>query len=195
MRISGNPAPESRFDRIPANHMVKGLFFTRLLDLVGDRLKTKSIPMLERPLLRRYLPFADYPQVDYSRLTVACAGELYPELPLREAMRRVARDDFQVYFSSRLGAVMLALLGDVRSSLLRFPDMFRTVLKGGRFSARELSDTAIELRLEDFYGWVDCYPVGTVEGLVLHHGAPVDIEVEISDDVLSATYVVHLPPR
>ena len=141
------------------------------------------------------MPFADYPQVDYSRLTVACARELYPQLPLREGLRRVARDDFHVYFTSRLGLVMLALLGDVRSSLLRFPDMFRTVLKGGRFFARELSDTEIELRLEDFYGWVDCYPLGSVEGLVLHHGAPVDIEVEDSDNQLSATYLVHLPPR
>ena len=39
----------------------------------------------------RYVPFTDYPQADYIRVSVAAAQKLHPTRSLREALRRLGR--------------------------------------------------------------------------------------------------------
>jgi uncharacterized protein (TIGR02265 family) len=115
-------------------------------------------------------------------MTLAVCTRLHPTLPLREAARRVARADLATFARSTLGRVMLSMVGDAQDALLAFPAMHRQVLHGGSVVAERAGDRHVRLRYRDFYGWLDCYAVGTIEGIVLHHGRRPTLTLELEDD-------------
>ncbi|HEX7663000.1 MAG TPA: DUF2378 family protein [Polyangiaceae bacterium] len=170
---------EERFARFPPEFTMKGLFFPRLVLMLGDGWSKLEPTLKQPPRLGKYFPFSDYPQVDYSRLTHAVAKKCFPRLPLREAARRVAQRDFEVFADSTVGGVMLSMLGGVESALLKFPQMFGIVLSGGTLKGAKIEERLVRLEWENFLGWVDCYSIGTVEGIVKHFGHSPHIEVKI----------------
>lgn len=178
--LLGDVDAEQRFDRFPSSYLMKGMFFNRMLALGGARVYRDVEPQLvKRPQLGRYLPFADYPQVDFSRLAHRVAITRFPRVDVVEAMRRLARDDITTFAESAVGSVMLALVGrDVVTALLKLPEMYRASLKGGEVSARRVASNVLELEYRDFYGWLDCYPIGHIEGLVFHCERSCEIEME-----------------
>lgn len=190
--LTGTVDAEARFDRFPSDFGVKGMFLSRMASLapphVLDRVRPK---LVKAPSLGRYLPFADYPQVDYSRLTHAVATDLYRHVDVPEGMRRLARHDIQTFAASQVGKIMLALARDASGALMKLPEMYGAALRGGRVEAKSLEPRRISLRFTEFYGWLDCYPIGTVEGLAQHFGETCDIELKM-DSELAATFVVTL---
>ena len=193
MPLLGHVDAEERFMRFPASHLMKGMFFSRMIALGGPEAYAQIEPrMTKRPQLGRYLPFSDYPQVDFSRLAHHVAITRYPGTDVVEAMRRLAREDVRTFAKSVIGSVMLALVGsDLKAALLKLPDMYAASLKGGVVRATERATNVIELAYSDFYGWLDCYPIGHIEGLAAHCERQCEIEVEASSEV-NAILRVHL---
>lgn len=180
--LVGEVDPDERFERFPRSYTLKGMFFTRILKVLGSSGYSEIEPLLiAAPRGGRYLPFRDYPQVDYSRLCYDAAVRRFPRHSVPEAMRRLARADFEEFANSKVGRVTLALTGDLTSSLMKLPDIYRMSLKGGLVSASRLED-GVRVEFDDFYGWVDCYPIGTVEGIVQHYGFTPSLEVEFLGD-------------
>jgi uncharacterized protein (TIGR02265 family) len=169
------------------------MFFARMVELGGEKTWRDVEPRLsKRPALGRYLPFSDYPQEDFSRLAHAVAVHKEPRLEVVEAMRRLGRVDISTFAKSSLGSVVFALVaGDVTSALLKLPDMYRMSLKGGTVTATREGEGTIVLAFDDFYGWLDCYPVGQIEGLVAHYGRTAEIEMDLSTEI-RGTYRVEL---
>lgn len=191
--LVGDVDAEERFARFPDSFRMKGMFFSRMIALGGHATFLEIQPRLrDKPRLGRYLPFSDYPQVDFSRLAHHVAVTRYPNVDVVEAMRRLAREDVRTFAASAVGSVMLALVGgDPRTALLKLPDMYAASLKGGEVTARLLADGAVELSYRSFYGWLDCYPIGHIEGLAAHCGRGCEIEAEAASE-LDAVLRVHL---
>lgn len=191
--LLGDVDAEERFARFPSTHLMKGMFFSRMIALGGPSAYAEIEPrMTRRPQLGRYLPFADYPQVDFSRLAHHVAITRYPDTDVVEAMRRLAREDIRTFASSGVGSVMLALVGsDPKVALLKMPDMYAASLKGGSVTAKEIATGVVELSYVDFYGWLDCYPIGHIEGLATHCNRRCEIEVEAASEV-EAVLRIHL---
>lgn len=185
MPLVGHVDAEERFERFPSGHLMKGMFFNRMVALGGARAYADvESRLVKRPQLGRYLPFSDYPQVDFSRLAHQVAITKFPGLDVVESMRRLARFDIQTFADSAVGSVMLALVGrDPCAGLLKLPEMYRASLKGGEVVAKALAPDVIELSYRDFYGWLDCYPIGHIEGLVAHCGQHSEIEVEAISEI------------
>ncbi|NOY90621.1 MAG: DUF2378 family protein [Deltaproteobacteria bacterium] len=188
--LTGSVDGEERFSHFPRHYTIKGMYFSRVLKTLGDGLQSVEGKLLEPPRMGRYLPFRDYPQLDYSRLCLAAATRSWPVQPVPEAMRRLARLDFQQFAGSRVGRVTLALTGDLKSSLSKLPDMYRMSIKGGRVVVRE-EDDGLRVDFEDFYGWPDCYALGTLEGMVQHYGKQPRIHAAFHSES-NASYLVHL---
>ena len=70
--------------------------------------------------------------------------------------------------------------------------MYRASLKGGEVTSRLDERDHVTLEYRSFHGWLECYPVGHVEGLCAHFGRTSEIEIEFHD-VTRATYRVHVP--
>jgi uncharacterized protein (TIGR02265 family) len=197
--LVGDVDPQERFERFPRDFTMKGMFFSRLLELDpalnGVKLLDRmSVTLRARPALGRYLPFSDYPQVDYSRLAYEIAIAREPKVDAVEAMRRLARLDIETFASSKLGTVVFALVGDdPLEALLKLPDMYRMSLRGGEVKARLTARDVVELEYSEFYGWLDCYPIGHLEALVAHFGRGCEIEYDL-DTENAGRFHVHLLP-
>src|SRR5437762_644885 len=116
--------------RIPKTNVVKGMFFTRHVTQLGDEFATLAPRLAGPPRFGRYVPFSDYLQADYMRVSAAVASKIYPRLGLREAMRRLGRDDFSVFGESTVGRVILAVVGDAKAALLRTPGIYTKLAPG-----------------------------------------------------------------
>ena len=182
---------EERFKRFPSSFTLKGMFFSRVIGL-GPRFAQAVTPrLLGPPRTGKYLPFGDYPQVDFSRISHAVATGLYANVPVPEAMRLLARQDFATFAASAVGRVSLALMSDVSTAIVRMPDSYAAVLKGGAVTARKLSSDEFEMTFRDFYGFVDCYPLGQIEGLARHYGVTCHIEADV-ESAVNAVYRITI---
>jgi len=181
--VGDGTAAEERFARFPKGYTMRGLFFPRIVASLGPRgwEEVKNY-LLAPPRNGRYVAFKSYPQVDYSRLCHAAARRRHPMEPTREAMRLLARHDWSELAESRMGKVSMAFVEDARGALKRIGEFYSLVLNGGRVVVDETEDE-VELRFEKFYGWLDCYPVGTVEGAVMHYGGTPRVTLDLRDEL------------
>lgn len=153
----------------PPSYTVKGMFCTRFTELLGDDFRAVSSRLSSPPRAGRYVPFKDYPQSDYTLLTVAAAVKLFPKKSLREGLRCVARDDLRTFAASMFGKIVLAVAGDARATLLRVPDAYKHVAPGPRVRAEELDASTVRVLFEQHRG-IPEYLVGQMEGVVLAFG-------------------------
>ncbi len=171
---------EARFARFPRDYLLKGMFFTRLLAIGGRHAESVRGSLLEPPKNGRYLPFTDYPQVDFSRMCFASAIGLFPGLPPAEAMRRLGQQDMATFATSAVGRVSLALTGSMEDTLTKMPQSYAAVLKGGRVEVKSPRAGFFEVDFVDYYGWADCYSLGTIEGLLKYFGRRARLEATIA---------------
>lgn len=167
---------EALCDQIPPDYSVKGMFIGNMASLVKDQWSELEPKLVAPPRGGRYIPFKDYPQVDHFRLTVAAAVRRFPRVGTREAVRRRARDDFQVFGNSTVGKVMLAIAGDPKAALMRVPEAYRLTVKGQEVKAEELGEGVRLTFLRHFGSWE--YSVGQVEGIALHFVRSVTTEID-----------------
>ncbi len=168
--LHGNIDEDSLFPDGNGAFLLKGMFFRPIAKALGRRLDG-LIPELERPPGRAgWLPFSDYPQRDYTRLSIAAARIRYPHLSDREALRRLARSDVNVFGDSMIGRVMMSVIGDTGRALAELPTVYDKVAPGPwGFDATAEGDRALRITIANHPGeW--CYQVGQCEGIAAHYG-------------------------
>jgi uncharacterized protein (TIGR02265 family) len=153
---------------VPASYVVKGMFFSRLHERLRD-CWDEMLPQLQAPpRFGRYVPFTDYPQGDYLTLSLAIADRLYADVSPREGLRRLARDDFDIFAASTFGRIVLGAVGDVHAALLTMASVYPKVASGDwEIRGTEVDDSTVRLEwLRAYGGWE--YQLGQIEGLVRH---------------------------
>jgi uncharacterized protein (TIGR02265 family) len=169
--IVGDLDVEAKLKSLPPSFVVKGMFFKRLAkDLAGVWTEVAS-RLSAPPPGGRYVPFSDYPQSDYFQLIVETARRKYPNVSVREGMRRVARDDFLVFTDSQLGKVVMSAVGEsVRAALLKFPEVYMRMAPGDWVvRGEELDGSTVRIEFIPLRtSWE--YQLGQLEGMVLHFG-------------------------
>lgn len=176
---------EANAKEVPESYVVKGMFFLRLAERVGkdwDRIAST----LDRPPRRgRYVAFSDYPQADYERLSVFVARKLHPQSGLREAVRRLARDDFDIFAASTFGRVVLTVVGDARSALHKVPYVYSKVAPGHvSVRAEDLDAHTVRIEFDPNYGSWE-YQLGQLEGIVVAFGGRPSVRIhELPDRLL-----------
>jgi uncharacterized protein (TIGR02265 family) len=164
--LTGSLDLEAIVASIPANYTVKGMFCARysaLLEKEYDKLSRKLIAPTRDG---RYVAFKDYPQADYTRIVAAAAAKSFPNMPLPEAVRRIARDDFRTFGASVFGKVLMTLIGDPATALRYLPDAYARVAPGPNVWAEDLDPRTIRLVFRRQRGFVE-YILGQLEGIVL----------------------------
>jgi uncharacterized protein (TIGR02265 family) len=130
----------------------------------------------EPPAGGRYLPFTDYPQVDYAALAGHMAKRYFPHVSLLEALRRIARQDFNAFTRTAVGQIFLSVLGDPTSTFLNYPVIYNLMMNG--CSPRSsLIDGGVRLEMHGYLGST-AYSLGTYEGFVYAFGHTPCITVE-----------------
>lgn len=159
--------------KIPRSYTVKGMFCTRFAELLGADYARVEPTLSAPPRGGRFVPFKDYPQADYTRIVAAAAAKRFPGVGMREAMRRIARDDIGTFSASMFGKIIFTLVGDARTSLLRVPDAYHRIAPGPTVTAEELDRQTVRIQFDDYRGSAE-YVLGQLEGIVISFGrAPV----------------------
>lgn len=167
--LSGALDIEALISRTPRSYTVKGMFCTRFADMLGDTYQRIEPKLAAPPRGGRFVAFKDYPQADYTRIVAAAAAKRFPELGLCEAMRRIARDDIATFSSSMFGRIVLTVIGDARTSLLRVPDAYHRIAPGPTVRAEDLDAHVTRITFDGYCGSVE-YVLGQLEGIVLSYG-------------------------
>lgn len=167
---------------VPPGNLVKGMFFSRHAERLGDDFSAVQPRLADPPTRGRYLAFRDYPQHDYIRVYCALAKKEFPRLGLNEGARRIAREDFDVFAHSVLGRVVVALVRDARAALHKLPSVYDNVAPGDwGVSSRELPSGEVRIQFERLFGpWA--YTTGQIEGVVLAFGSTPRVCVEDNGD-------------
>ncbi|MFW5924808.1 MAG: DUF2378 family protein [Myxococcota bacterium] len=177
--LTGELDVEEKVASIPDSLQVKGMFFSRLRDRVGSGFAELEPQLVKPPRRGHYVAFIDYPQRDYMRVAAAAAQRMYPTVSLREALRRLARTDFEVFSGSRVGKVVLATVGDAHTALLTVPRVYPKMAPGDyRMEGTDLDPETVRIEMNPTYGAWE-YVLGQLEGLVMHFGAAPRTEVSL----------------
>jgi uncharacterized protein (TIGR02265 family) len=163
---------EERLRGMPSWVAIKGMFFHSLLKEAARHQKHIEGDS--------YIAFKSYPGHDYVRLSVKVAAAIYPELSLREGLRRMGQTVYPTLLQSMIGRVVFgALGGDVRAIMRLVPKGYSISSKVGEVVVKEVSDTHALLSFKEFYGFYDCYQVGVIEGAILFCKKKPDIKIRV----------------
>jgi hypothetical protein len=149
--------------------VVKGMFFHRHVDILGPEWESVLETLAEPPRGGRYLAFSNYHSGDYVRVSGRAARRRYPRVGAREALRRLAREDFDVFATSTLGRVILSVISDARGALHKSPFVYEKLAPGDwRVVVTDLDENTLNMEFTPYYGRWE-YALGQIEGIVLHY--------------------------
>ena len=158
---------------VPADATIKGMFVNGLIELLPA-----GADLGEPALSRRRIPFKDEPLVDFMRVSVAVARALYPELPLRRALREVGRATYRAFFTSLTGRVVFGVLGaDVEKLIRATTKAYGLTQSHGRADVVESSAHHCVLHYKGLFQFLDCLEIGVVEEAVTSCGLVPSVEV------------------
>ncbi|HJL04152.1 MAG TPA: DUF2378 family protein [Polyangiaceae bacterium LLY-WYZ-15_(1-7)] len=168
--LHGEIDVERLFAECPSSFLLKGMFFRRIAKLLGGRLDGLLARLEAPPGRAGWLPFRDYPQRDYTLLSVEAARLHHPRQSDREALRRLAREDVHVFAGSMLGRVMMSVVGDTKRALLELPGVYEKVASGPwGFEMASIGEREVRFAIGQHPGeW--CYQIGQCEGIAAHYG-------------------------
>ena len=149
--------------------VVKGMFFHRHVDILGPEWNSVLETLAQPPRGGRYLAFSDYHSGDYVRVSGRAARRRYPGIGSREALRRLAREDFDVFASSTLGRVIMSVISDARGALHKSPFVYEKLAPGDwRVVVTDVDEHTLSMEYVPYYGRWE-YALGQIEGVVLHY--------------------------
>jgi uncharacterized protein (TIGR02265 family) len=164
--LTGSLDLEAIIAAFPPAYTVKGMFCARYAALLGDDYAALAPKLIAPARGANYVAFKDYPQADYTRIVATAAAKVFPKLPLTEAVRRVARDDFQTFGTSVFGRVLMTLVGDPHTALKHLPDAYARVAPGPNVWTEDLDSRTIRLVFRRHRGIAE-YMLGQLEGIVM----------------------------
>jgi len=178
--LQGHVDLEATIANIPPDFATKGMFFTRYVAALGAEWE-ELLPALAQPAKHgRYHAFESYPMRDYLRVFDRVARARFPG-STREAFRLLARGEVEVFAESTLGKVTFSLLSNPAAALLRYPDVFKVVVRGPEISAQRIGERRVVVTHPRYHGAIE-QGVGLVEGLVQSFDEEPSVDVTVEQD-------------
>ena len=178
--LFGDVDLEATLANIPPDFTLKGMFFTRYVAAMGADWE-ELLPTLMAPAKHgRYHAFESYPMRDYLRVFDRVARARFPG-STREAFRLLARGEVEVFAESTLGKVTFSLLREPGAALLRYPDIFKMLVRGPNLTAQRLGERRIAVT-HPRYHCATAQGVGLVEGLVQTFDEEPRVDVTVGPD-------------
>jgi uncharacterized protein (TIGR02265 family) len=150
----------ARFAAIPPGVTMKGLF---LIPMVAEA-KRRGITL--KGARERYVPFSDYPLVEHARLIVEAGQAFFPQLSIRQALRKIGRASHAVLGETLVGKVLWSNADHVEAALESVAKSYGITASGSRVFIRERAPGRVMVRLEHVYHFLDSHHVGVFEAAV-----------------------------
>jgi uncharacterized protein (TIGR02265 family) len=169
---------EAHVRAIPAGSVIKGMYPAS----IAAEAKRRGLTLAHAG--DKYLPFLDYPMTDHARLLVEAARAFFPQLPARQALRKIGRAAVGVFLQSTLGKAVLGGLTQPETTARAISGMVRAYTTSlgkptPHVEVRELEGNGCVVRLVDFWVFLDCHQVGILEGVCRACGVKGEMRVAL----------------
>ncbi len=145
---------------LPKGSTAKGMFLKRLALDLSRRGKSFSSR-------KAYQAFSDYSLEECVRCNVEAAQALYPSLPLREGLRRIAWLSFDTFGASMIGGVTLAAVRHEPAAIFRLADhALSFAISTGTHRTEVLDSHTIAVHAHDVHFFPDSFGLGVAEGVL-----------------------------
>jgi uncharacterized protein (TIGR02265 family) len=155
---------EAEIRALPQVAQVRGLMIAPMLANVKKRGTT---PTVER---ERYLSFNLYPLREHVRLLVDSCKVLFPELPLRQGLRKLGRGASDAFGASTVGKVTIGVAEGAHDIVAAFAKGYELNLQPGRACVVESGPRRVVVSLDDVHYFLDSHHVGAFEGALKRAG-------------------------
>jgi uncharacterized protein (TIGR02265 family) len=165
---------ESYVRAIPPGALIKGFYAAT----VAAEAKRRGIKLAHAS--DKYLPFLDYSLANHNRLLVETARAFWPDVPLRQGLRKIGRAAVQSLLETTFGKALLGGLTQpetVGRALLAFGRAYTTTLSKPTpvVEVIETGERSAIFRLRDAWVFHDSQQIGIIEGLCRACGAQADV--------------------
>jgi uncharacterized protein (TIGR02265 family) len=150
--------PRAALRRVPAAETIKGMFLQAMVGAASA--KGQLLPGARD----RYVPFQDYPLREHVDLLVESAKLLYPDMPLRQGLRRIGRHAPAALRESTIGRVLWSSAHDVHSMLSAMAKGYAVVHPSSAVTVFEEGPNRARVSLERIWWFLDSHHVGCFEG-------------------------------
>lgn len=162
---------QREIDSIPVNAQIRGMFIVPVVQearRAGATLGTRD----------RYVSFQYYPLREHAQLLVEAATAVYPQLPLREGLRRLGRGAPRAFLASTLGRVVLQSAEGVLEVVNALAKGYELSLNPGRASVEQPCPNVVDVTLEQVHFFIDSHHVGAFEGALKYAGQRARIRLQ-----------------
>jgi uncharacterized protein (TIGR02265 family) len=163
-------------EAIPASATISGMFIAPLLlelQRAGVEIATGGA---------RYMSFRFYPLREHARLLLQACARVYPDRPIRAALRKLGRAAPLAFNASTLGKVVLGSSQGVLESVAAMAKGYELNMKPGSAVIIESHARRAIVRLSDVYHFLDSHHVGAFEGTLKHAGAQGEVSIAAESD-------------
>lgn len=154
----------SAIQALPAETKLSGMFFEAVAS--AARQASSGLPSAQQ----RYVPFRFYPLRDFARLLVEAAPALYPNEPIRQALRKMGRAAPYNLLSSTVGKVVLGPAQGIHPVLDTISQTYPINLRPSNGEVIERGERFAVVRLSNVHYFLDSHHVGVMEGVLRYAG-------------------------
>jgi uncharacterized protein (TIGR02265 family) len=155
---------ETEIRALPQAAQVRGLLIAPMLANAKKRGATA------KGSRERYLSFNLYPLREHARLLVETCQATFPELSLRQGLRKLGRGASDAFGASTLGKVTLGAAQGVHDIVTAFAKGYELNLQPGRACVVESGPRRLIVSLDDVHYFLDSHHVGAFEGVLKRAG-------------------------
>lgn len=171
------------FAGIPEYARTRGLHLQQLVDTLRER----GAPCDDLP---EYAPLATYPMREYIALLHGAASALYPDVPLRQALRQLGDGIYLAFTATTVGSAIFSLAEhDFRKVAKLAPTAYASSYTVGMVEVESQGKGNLEVRFREIWPFADSFQVGVWESSMRVCGAngriwtrplsPCDVDLEI----------------
>jgi uncharacterized protein (TIGR02265 family) len=158
--------------RVPDSLTQKGMFLLPML------LEAKRRNLTLKSARDRYVPFHDYPLREHVALLVESALAFYPEVTLRQGLRRLGRGAYRAFLESTVGKVVWASVTDTHGALDGMLKGYSMAVPGCSAQIVDRRPNTAVVRLERVPYFLDSHHVGCFEGATRAIGIDAKIKIK-----------------
>jgi len=150
---------------IPSTATISGMFIAPLV------VEAKRLGVVLPSARERYLPFQFYPLVEHARVMLETCARIYPNVPIRFALRKLGRGAPKALVTSTLGKVVLASAEGVHDVVDAMAKAYPLNARPSKVTVVERAPGRVIVRLEELHYFIDSHHVGAFEGAMKYAGA------------------------
>jgi uncharacterized protein (TIGR02265 family) len=152
---------------------VRGLLIAPMIAEAKRRGVTRPAPR------ERYVAFNLYPLREHARVLIDHCQDLYPDLTLRAALRKIGRAAPNAFLGSTLGKVTLAPAEGLPDIVSAFCKAYELSLEPGEAHVLEQGAKHMVVSLREVYHFLDCHHVGAFEGALKYAGVRGKVSIAV----------------